>query len=490
MPDGVLRQPAAPALHVAVHRPDGQPGGVREVGQRGRDELLVGGLERGLLAVPAQRGAQQQQVLTVQGSRPASRTQPHLANENVAALIRRPSIGGTRKPEQPPSSGPVATRDARNASVTTATEAYSRPASSPAATGATSASSRAVGAAGVASTTAAASTSSGCAAEPMVSANRRPSPGPSTTRSSRTVAPVRTANVPPATRASASPAMPPGRPAKTGSVGRAGPSRRAAAPRSSSATQLGHGGARGQLAGVAGVHPAEQGLHEPVDDLVAEPRRDQVTDGDVALDPGGGQVALGAHPSQAGVGQQPGRRELVQVERDPHQRAGQGAERAAGPDPRGRGRRVLDRQPERTGEGHPLGAAVEHRLGADVDGDAGDGRTPQLAAGVRRTLQHEDVGTGRRQVVRGGESRDASPDDDDPTGQLSHGLRLGPGPAAGAHGWARESGGQSPFWADTTPGSSVESDSASTCWASSVSTAPSGRCSSGMAWMPLRKPEA
>ena len=31
---------------------------------------------------------------------PASRTQPHLANENVEALIARPSTGGTRKPEE------------------------------------------------------------------------------------------------------------------------------------------------------------------------------------------------------------------------------------------------------------------------------------------------------------------------------------------------------------------------------------------------------
>ena len=47
--------------------------------------------------------------------------------------------------------------------------------------------------------------------------------------------------------------------------------------------QLGYGGPGGDLAGVPGVHTAEQGLHEPVDDLLAEPLLDQVADADVAL---------------------------------------------------------------------------------------------------------------------------------------------------------------------------------------------------------------
>ena len=37
------------------------------------------------------------------------------------------------------------------------------------------------------------------------------------------------------------------------------------------------------VAGVAGVHPAEQGLDEPVDDLVAEPGGDEVADRDVVV---------------------------------------------------------------------------------------------------------------------------------------------------------------------------------------------------------------
>ena len=63
---------------------------------------------------------------------PASRTQSHLAKENVEALIRRPSTGGTRKPEAAVQrrAGRSAARKAR---VTTAIEAYSIAASSAAA---------------------------------------------------------------------------------------------------------------------------------------------------------------------------------------------------------------------------------------------------------------------------------------------------------------------------------------------------------------------
>jgi hypothetical protein len=176
--------------------------------------------------------------------------------------------------------------------------------------------------------------------------------------------------------------------------------------------ELGHGGARGELARAAGVHPAEQRLHEPVDDLVPQPGGDQVSDGDVPVDLRRRQVALRADPGQPLAGEHARVRELVEVQRDAHQRPRQRAEGAAGPDPRGRGGRVLDRKVEGAGQRNTLRTPVQHRLGAHIDGHAGDRSTPQLAAGPRRALEDEDLGTGRRQVVGRGQPRDPSPDDD------------------------------------------------------------------------------
>ena len=63
VPDGVLRQGAAPPLDVAVDG-CGQAGaeGLGQVGERDGDELVVGALELGLLPLPADRRAQQEQV--------------------------------------------------------------------------------------------------------------------------------------------------------------------------------------------------------------------------------------------------------------------------------------------------------------------------------------------------------------------------------------------------------------------------------------------
>ena len=71
---------------------------------------------------------------------------------------------------------------------------------------------------------------------------------------------------------------------------RGGDQRRLAAPRH----QLGHGRAGGQQPRVAGVHAAEQGLDEPVHDLVAEPGGDQLADRDV--------LAVGERPARASRG--------------------------------------------------------------------------------------------------------------------------------------------------------------------------------------------
>ena len=67
--------------------------------------------------------------------------------------------------------------------------------------------------------------------------------------------------------------------------------------RSQQRHDLRHRGAGGDLAGVAGVDPAEQRLHEPVDDLAAEPLLDQPADADVlAVEPGGRQRRAPARP--------------------------------------------------------------------------------------------------------------------------------------------------------------------------------------------------
>ena len=59
---------------------------------------------------------------------------------------------------------------------------------------------------------------------------------------------------------------------------------------------LRHGGTRGELAGVAGVHAAEEGLHQPVDDLLAEAVLDQPADRDVLP----GQLGRGQADLQRG----------------------------------------------------------------------------------------------------------------------------------------------------------------------------------------------
>ena len=277
--------------------------------------------------------------------RPAARTQSHLAKENVDALIRRPSTPGTRKPEPVPSSAATPARSAaRKASVTTATEADST--AGQLGGGDRRRRRRAAGR----------------WARPASPAPRRPPRGararwsdPASARSRRRCAAararssdVRTAKEPSAS-ASASPAIPPASPANTGFSATGGPTGSAAAasssePRATSGEQLRHGGPGRERARPAGVHPAEQRLDEPVDDLVAEPGGHQVADGDVAVDLGGRERRLGPDPGQPLVGQHAGGRELVQVERHAHQRARQRAQRAAGPHPRRRGRGVHDRR--------------------------------------------------------------------------------------------------------------------------------------------------
>src|SRR5680860_514031 len=96
-------------------------------------------------------------------SAPTWSTHSHFANEYVAALTVRTSIGGTRNPD-PVVSGNLSLR---KAIVTIAVDAYSIRASANAASGATSASNRPAGRAGAATMTASACTIDGSRVEPI-----------------------------------------------------------------------------------------------------------------------------------------------------------------------------------------------------------------------------------------------------------------------------------------------------------------------------------
>ena len=128
--------------------------------------------------------------------------------------------------------------------------------------------------------------------------------------------------------------------------------------------QLGHGGGRGDPSGPTGVHAAEQGLDQPLHDLVAQPRGDQVADRDVVVDGGDHPLAQArARPSGRARRSRPARRRRTAL---PSGDRGIGAARRGTRSARwrtsGAPRRDRARAPA-----HALGAAVEHRLGADVD---------------------------------------------------------------------------------------------------------------------------
>ena len=145
----------------------------------------------------------------------------------------------------------------------------------------------------MASTTASLSIRSGAGVGPATTA--KPAP---VRASSRTVMPVRTGTL--AASASVSLAMPPGSPAKTGRS-LAGSSTPSSGPFAARDDQLRHGGPGREPPGMAGVHAAEQRLHEPVDHLVAEPARDQVADREVIVDREPG--LLGLDPGQPLLGE-------------------------------------------------------------------------------------------------------------------------------------------------------------------------------------------
>ena len=313
------------------------------------------------------------------------------------------SSGGTRKPERSRSASGRSW--ARSTSVTTATLAVPIPASAAAASGATSASSRAAGAGG---------RGEHDLGRPRRS--RRGWSGPTVSaqpdavrRSARTVADVRTSKPPSCTQQAGQSAHPAGQ-RREDRRGRrrhgSGLLEQAAAPRHRE--QLRHRGSGRDAAGVAGVHPAEQRLDEPVDELVAQAGGDQVAHGHVV---GDGGVGLVARAGQSLGAEHPADGQLVEVERHAHERARHRPQRATGPDGGARRGRVDEVGPERGGEGDPLGATREHRLRTHVDGEAGDLRAAKLAAEHRGALQEQHVAPGRGEVARRDQSGDSPTDD-------------------------------------------------------------------------------
>ena len=120
----------------------------------------------------------------------------------------------------------------------------------------------------------------------------------------------------------------------------AGGRRRAAAtgPRVEQRHELGHGGAGGDLAGVAGVDAAEQRLDQPVDDLAAEPRRDQRADATSSAVERGRPAARASSAARASPAREstPLRRARAGRAGTPISGARQRAQRAAGPQRRAR----------------------------------------------------------------------------------------------------------------------------------------------------------
>jgi hypothetical protein len=175
--------------------------------------------------------------------------------------------------------------------------------------------------------------------------------------------------------------------------------------------QLRHRRPCGDLPRVTGVDPAEQGLDEAVDHLVAVSLADELPDRDVAVGPGHDLLSRAEHALRR---KDPALLELVEVERRSHQGAWQRPQRPAGPDPRGGEGRVGDRQADRGRELDALGAPVDHRLGADVDGDPGDLTAAELAADPVRALEDQHVVTGGDQVAGSRQPADPATHHDEP----------------------------------------------------------------------------
>ena len=130
--------------------------------------------------------------------------------------------------------------------------------------------------------------------------------------------------------------------------------------------------------------------------------------------PSTGSTRSSRRPGQSLGGEHPTVGQLVEVERCAHQAARQRTQRAAGPDPGASLGGVDDLEAERTGQVDALGAAVQHRLRADVDDHPADRPAPQLSTDLVGTLEHHDLMPGVGQVPRRGQPGDPGSHDGDP----------------------------------------------------------------------------
>lgn len=178
--------------------------------------------------------------------------------------------------------------------------------------------------------------------------------------------------------------------------------------------QLRNGRAHRDAVGVARVHPAQEGLDEPVDDFTAEALGDVRAHRHVVADLGAGQVGVALDAGQALLGEDAF--EGGGGAGDAHDVAlGHGAQGAAGPDRGGGGGGRLEAVGEAglAGQGDGLGSARQHRLRAEVHARAGDLAGQQLAADAAGRLQDGHPRPALQQPVGRGQSRDPGSDDDD-----------------------------------------------------------------------------
>ena len=411
--DGVLRQTRRPTA-ARARRPAAPRARPRRRGPRAR----AGRAPRRCAAGSPPRGAGRRSSASPARRRPppAARTQSHFAKEYVDAFTVRPSTGGTRKPD--PSVAGMSR--ARKASVTIAIEAYSIPASSGPAPGATSASSRPVGAAGVASTTASASTISASAGRADHEVPAAVGPRARARARSRRCARREPACV---DERAGQPAEPADEPGEDGYVGRGGP---AAAAAAASATCPGRaarrpaGRRRARTSRGRDRRRRRRAAARRAGPRTSLPKRcstSQPTLTSWSSSLGRRQRRLHGGPGQRRRGRARRLASCLVVGRHAHERRRHRAHPAARPQPRRDGRRVHDpvTEPGLAGQLHCLGPPVQHRLGADVDHDPADLGELQLAADLRRGLEHRhlDVGGAASYRGRGRQPGDAAADHDD-----------------------------------------------------------------------------
>ena len=183
--------------------------------------------------------------------------------------------------------------------------------------------------------------------------------------------------------------------------------------------QLGGEGGRAHGVDLTGVDPPEERGHDPVQRGSAHGPGHEIGHGEVILGDRAGGSAHGVPGlRQLGVVQQPGRGEVVEVQRDTEDVLGRHrAQVAPAPDVRPTFGRVddLGLQPQLTGEVHGPWHPEQKGVGPFVHRVAGERRGVDLAAPTVGGLVDGDVDAfGGGQLPGGGQAGDATPDDVEP----------------------------------------------------------------------------